>query len=227
VADKHGAEVKETPLVEQSGKIPELGNAAALTQRMFSMNKDAIGTAIQVERGWLIPQLTEIAASHPASYEEAKDKVLPDVKQDKASELAKNQTKQVQDLLKAGKDLKEAAKAVGAEIKTSDLLARGAFISDFGAISDGDKEIFSLPVGKTGTPLSVAGKTLAYSIKERQEINPDEMKKGLESLRAEMLPGKREQYFGAYIEEARKKMEAAKQININQSVVDQIAQRIG
>ena len=59
--------------------VPDLGNAAELTKRMFAMNKNEIGTAIQVERGYVIPQLMEIQAAHPASFEEAKDKVLPDV----------------------------------------------------------------------------------------------------------------------------------------------------
>src|SRR5207249_3358457 len=74
VADKHKAEVKDTPMVEQGGSIPELGTSGELTKRMFSMNKGEIGTAIQVERGYVIPQLGEIQAAHPASFDEAKDK---------------------------------------------------------------------------------------------------------------------------------------------------------
>ena len=53
------------------------------------------------------------------------------------------------------------------------------------------------------------------------------MKKTMESLRAEMLTNKREQYFGAYIQEIRKKMEADGEIEINEGVMTQIAQTIG
>src|SRR5262245_46336152 len=176
VADKHGAEVKQTPMVEQSGQIPELGNAAELTKRMFTMNKNDIGSAIQVERGYVIPQLTEIQAAHPASFEEAKANVLPDVKSEKARQMAADQTKQVDDLLKSGKDLSAAAKAVGGEVKTSDLVERGAFLPDFGSLTDVDKEIFSLPFWQSGSPNTVGGKTLAFSVKERHEINTEEMK---------------------------------------------------
>src|SRR5579884_227886 len=129
-ADKHHAEVKETPLIEQTGTIPELGNAADFTKRMFSMNKGEIGTSIAVERGYVIPQVTEIVASHPASFEEAKDKLLPDLKSEKAKQMATDQGNQVRELLKSGKDLAAAAKAVGAEVKTSDLIARDGFITD-------------------------------------------------------------------------------------------------
>jgi len=191
------------------------------------MNKGDIGTAIQVERGYVIPQLTEIVAAHPASFDEAKDKVLPDVKSEKAKQMATDQGNQVQELLKSGKDLTAAAKAVGAEVKTSEFLARDGFLNDFGSLTDANKEMFSLPLGKAGTPLTVAGKTLAFSVKERQEINPEEMKKGLDTLRAEMLPAKRDQYFQAYIQEIKKRMETAKQISIHESVLNEITQRIG
>src|SRR4029077_11593848 len=131
VAAKFGAEVKETPLMEQNEPIAELGNAADFQRRMFTMGKGEIGTAVQVERGYVVPQLTDIVASHPASFEEAQAKVIADVKSGKAKQLAADKAKQIEDLLKSGKDLAATAKAVGAEIKTSDLLAHGASIAEF------------------------------------------------------------------------------------------------
>jgi hypothetical protein len=165
-------------------------------------------------------------AAHPASFEEAKDKVAVDVKTEKAKDLAAQKTKQVEELLKGGKDLTAAAKAVGGEIKTSELLTRGGSLPEFGSIGELDKEVFSLPIGKAGTPLTVAGRTVAFSVKERKEINPEEMKKSLDMVRAELLPQRREQYFNAYILEVRKKMETNKKIRINESVVTQIAQSV-
>jgi len=226
VAQKFGVEVKETGLVEPGQQIPELGNAAELERRMAMMAKGEIGTAIPVERGYVVPMLTEIAPAHPASFEEAQTKVATDVKAEKVQLLATEKGNQVQELIKAGKDLATAAKAVGAEIKTSELLTRGASVPDFGPIAEFDKEIFSLPIGKAGTPSTISGKTFAFSVKERQEINPEEMKKSMEAVRTEVVPGKREQYFSAYIQEIRKKMETNKEIRINESILTQIAQTI-
>ena len=86
--------------------------------------------------------------------------------------------------------------------------------------------MFSLPLGKSGTPVTIAGKTLAFDVKERKEVDPAEMKKSLEQMRTELLPSRREQYFNAYIQDVRKRMESAKQIKINDSVVNQIAASI-
>jgi peptidyl-prolyl cis-trans isomerase D len=226
VAAKHGVEVKETPLMEQTGTIAELGNATALTQRMFTLTKDEIGTALPVERGYVVPQLLEIAEAHPATFDEVKDKVATDTKAEKARTLATEQGTKVQELIKGGSNLAAAAKTVGAEVKTSDLLTRGASLIEFGSITEADKEMFSLPLGRTGTPITIAGKTLAFTVKERQDINPEEMKKSLDTLRTEMLPQRQERFFGAYIQEARKRMEANNEITINENVMTQIAQTI-
>jgi peptidyl-prolyl cis-trans isomerase D len=226
VAKKYNAQVRETPLIEPGQAIPDLGNAMELDRKMFLMNKGEIGTSIQVDRGYVVPQLMDIVAAHPASFEEARAKITADAKVEKAQQLATEKAKQAEELLKSGKDLASVAKTVGAETKTSDLLTRGAQLPEFGAIAELDKDLFSLPIGKPGTPLTVAGKTLGYTVKERQEINPDEMKKALETMRGDILPQRREQYFNAYIQEARKRMQAGKKIKVNESVVTQIAQAV-
>jgi peptidyl-prolyl cis-trans isomerase D len=226
VAAKFNAQVKETPLVEQGQPIPELGNAAEFEKKMFTMGKGEIGTAIQVDRGYVVPQLEDIAPAHPASLEEAQTKVAADAKTEKAKQLAADETKQIEELLKSGKDLSAAAKAVGAEAKTSEMLTRGAALPEFGSIAEADKEMFTLPLGKPGTPITVAGKTVAFAVKERQEINSDEMNKAMDTVRNELFPERRELYFQAYVQEVRKKMEAAKQIKVNDAIVTQIAQGI-
>ena len=153
VAAKYpNAQVKETPLVEQGTAIPELGNATELERKLFTMAKGEIGTAVQVDRGYVVPQLTDIAPAHPASFEEAQPKVAADVKTEKAKQLAADKAKQIEDLLKGGKDLAAAAKAVGADVKTSELLTRGASIQEFGSIAELDKEMFSLAYRQTGDP---------------------------------------------------------------------------
>jgi len=226
VAKKYNAQVKETPLIEPGQQIQELGNSPELDRRMFTLNKGEIGTAIQVDRGYVVPQVIDVVAAHPASFEEARNKVTPDVKTEKANQLAAEKTKQIEELLKGGKDLATAAKTAGGEIKTSELLTRGSAIPEFGPIGELDKELFSMSPGKSGASLTIAGKTIAYALKERQDIKPEEMKKSLDMVRTELLPQRREQYFTAYIQEVRKQMEASNKIDVNDAAVAQIAQTI-
>jgi hypothetical protein len=158
---------------------------------------------------------------HPSSFEEAKEQVTQDVKIQKAKELAVQKGNQVQEQIKAGKDLRTVAKAVGVDIKTSEPITRGASLPEFGSLIDVEKEVFSLPPGKTGTPANSAGRTMAFVVKERKPIDPEEMKKSMDKIRGELLNRKREEYFQAYQMEARKRMEEAKQITINEALFAQ------
>src|SRR5262249_30089146 len=220
---KYDVEVKETPLMQQGETNPELSNE--FERRVFTMGKGEVGTSLAVSNGYAIRTLTEVAPAHAASLDEAKMKVLEAVKAEKAKTLATEKGNQVQELAKGGKDLAAIAKTVGGEIKTSELLTRGANLPDYGPTNDLEKDMFSLPVGKIGTPVSVAGKTVAFAVKERQDVKPEAMKTGSGTLRNELLPAKREQYFGAYMQEVKKKMEANGDIRINDAAVTQLAQQ--
>src|SRR5687768_13333322 len=176
--------------------------------RVFSMAKDQIGTAIAVGNGYAIPQLIEIAASHPSSFEEAQTKVVADTKAEKSQQLANENASKVQEQIKAGKsDLASLAKIAGEDIKTTGQIARGGSIQEFGSLSDQDDEIFGLSVGKVGKPVTLSGKTLVFAVKARHDIKQDEMTKAMTSLRTDVLNAKRNRYFSEYIKDAQKRME--------------------
>ena len=221
VAQKYKAEVKETALLTQNQQAPELNEE--FIRRVFTMSKGEIGTAMQVPNGWAVPMLAEIVATHPASFEEAKASVETDAKAEKARQLAIDKGKQVQDLIKSGKDIEATGKAVGAEVKTSEFLTRGASLPGYGPVDEIEKDMFSLPIGKTGTPVTVAGKTIAFSVKERQDVKPEDLKNNMAVTRSQLLPAKRDQYFQAFIQDVRKKMEAAGTIKVNEAVATEIA----
>jgi peptidyl-prolyl cis-trans isomerase D len=222
VAQKNEAEVRETPAISAGQNIPGLSNSAEMIKQIFSLAKNEIGMAVQNDEGYAIPSVVDILPAHDASFDEAKPRVLADVKLEKANQLATEKSKEVDEAVKAGKDLATLAKTAGMEIKTSEPIARGGSIPEFGAIADRDKEIFSLPLGKPGTPSTVASKTLVFAVKERKDLDPEEVKKGLDSARAALLETKRDMYFSNWIQDAQKKMQDGKSIKVNQAALTQI-----
>ena len=127
MAAKNGATVKETDLVEQGAAIPELGpNVTEYQTKVFSMEKDQVGIAMEVQNGYAVPQLVQIEAGHPASFEEARAKVIVDAKAEKARESATENTNKIRQQIEAGKgDVAALAQSVGAELKTSPKITRG------------------------------------------------------------------------------------------------------
>ena len=224
-AQKFGGEAAETPFLKTGDLMVELGDSSDYITRLFTMSKGEIGAPIKVGRGYVVPILTEVRPAHPATLEEAKEQVAADTRRDKAQQIATERTNRIQEAFKAGSDLTAMARAVGATVKTSELITRGGTIPEFGPIGETEKEVFSLPIGKTGTPSTVAGKTIAFTVTERQDINPETMKTESPALRTEMLSSKREQYFSSYILEVRKKMDADGEIAINESVLAVLGQQ--
>jgi peptidyl-prolyl cis-trans isomerase D len=224
-ASKNGATVRETGLIEQSTIIPELGSTSAdYLTKVFTMKKDEFGTAMEVQNGYAIPMVVEIQDSHPASFEEAKARLITDAKAEKARELATEHANKVRQQIEGGKgDIASLAQSVGAEVKTSPNLARGSSLPEYGSLNERDQEIFSLPLGKVAPPSTFSGKTLVFAVKSRDAVNPDEMKKALPTMREDMLPVKKEKYFTAYIQEIQKKMQDAGSISVNESALAQAA----
>ncbi|HEX4996861.1 MAG TPA: hypothetical protein VFY29_01460, partial [Terriglobia bacterium] len=219
---KVGGEVRETPMIERNQSIPGIGPAGDFQNQLFSLKeKGDFGPAVSVVGGYAVIMLADKQDPHPAALDEVKERVVNDVKVQKARELAVEKGNQVQEEIKAGKDLRTVARAVGVDVRTSEPLARGGSIAEFGQLIDSEKEIFSsLPIGKAGTPLTSAGKTFAFAVKERHPIDPAEMKKSLSALRAELLDRKREEYFAAYTMDVRKRMEDAREITIDQKALE-------
>jgi peptidyl-prolyl cis-trans isomerase D len=222
VAQKYDAEVRETPAISAGQNIPGLSNSAEMIKQIFSLAKNEIGTAVQNDEGYALPSVVDILPMHDASFDEARPRVLADVKLEKANQLAAEKSKEVEVGVKAGKDLATLAITAGMQTKTSEPIARGGSIPEFGAIADRDKEIFSLPLGKTGTPSTVASKTLVFAVKERKDLDPEDIKKGLDTVRAPLLGAKREMYFSNWVQDAQKKMQDGKSIKVNQAAMTQI-----
>jgi peptidyl-prolyl cis-trans isomerase D len=223
VAQKYGVEVRETPKLSAASKLP-LSNSAELIKQLFTLAKGETGSPIQNDEGWVVASVSDIFPAHDSTFDEAKMRVMDDVKKEKAEKLAKEKSTEVEAGIKAGKDISTLAKAAGMDLKTSDAIARGGSIPDFGAIADRDKEIFSLPLGKVGTPSAVASKTLVFAVKERKPLDPADVKNGLDSVRASLLESKRSTRLQDWIEDAQKKMQNDKAIKINQTALSQITE---
>jgi len=222
VAQKYEAEVRETAPISAGQTIPQLSNSSEMIKQIFSLAKNEIGMAVQNDEGYAIPSVVDIQPAHDASFDEAKPRVLADVKLEKANQLAAEKSKEVEEAVKSGKDLATLSRIAGMDVKTSEPISRGGSLPEFGAIADRDKEIFSLPLGKPGTPSTVASKTLVFAVKERKPLDPEEVKKGLDTARAALLSTKREMYFSSWVQDAQKKMQDGKSIKVNQDAITQI-----
>ena len=226
VAQTFDAEVRETQLVGRGETIEQLEETVEFENRIFSMALNEIGTSVPVKDGYAIPTVIEIVDAHPASFEEATEQVEDDLRAEKARDVAQDKATQTEELLGSGSSLAAVATAVGVEVQSSAMLTREGFIADFGSTADLDDQLFSLDLNTPGKPVTIAGKTIAFVVTDTEDVDPEAMQNELETLRTDLLDQKKGRLFDSYNKGVRDRMERDGEIQINDQMVQQIAQTI-
>jgi len=205
--------IGETRPVSAVDPILELGNSKEAKDAIFRLRQDELSLPVRTDRGYIVLSVKQIQPTHPGSLEEVRDKIVTELKQQKSALLARTKAEDLAKRVKAGEKFEAAAKSLGLEAKTSDLLARNGSIS--GAVSG--KQVaaaFQLKTGDVGAPLNLGANWFVYRVAEKQEPNPADFEKQKKELTDQVLQSKRNMAFEAFRTslEARLKQEGKLQI---------------
>src|SRR5712675_2452020 len=187
----------ETRPVSAVDPILELGNSKEAKDAIFRLRQDELSLPVRTDRGYIVLSVKQIQPAHPGSLEEVRDKIVTELKQQKSALLARTKAEDLAKRVKAGEKFDSAAKSLGLEAKTSDLLARSGSIS--GAVSG--KQIaaaFQLKTGDVGSPLNVGANWFVYRVAEKEEPNPADFEKQKKELTDQVLQTKRNMAFDAF-----------------------------
>jgi peptidyl-prolyl cis-trans isomerase D len=187
----------ETRPVTAADPILELGNSKEAKEAIFRLHQGDLSLPIRTDRGYLVLSVKLIQPAHPGSLEEVRDKIVAELKQQKATEFARTKAEDLAKRVKAGEKFDAAAKSLGLEAKTSDLFARNGSIS--GAVSG--KQVaaaFQLKSGDVGAPLNLGANWFVFRVAEKQEPNPADFESQKKQLTDEVLQTKRNLAFEAF-----------------------------
>ena len=119
--------------------------------------------------------------------------------------------------MKSG-DIEKAAKAAGLDVKTTDLIARGAPIGDAGVSPSLEAAAFALPAGAISDPIVTDNGAAIVKVLERKDVAPDELAKQKDTLRTELLNDRKQKFFAAYMAMSRQR----RKIEINRETIAEI-----
>jgi peptidyl-prolyl cis-trans isomerase D len=150
--------------------LPDLGNDTQVGATLMSMKAGEVTQVMQVGNKLVVAVLTGINPPHQAELSEVEPAVRTNYLQLRAVDLVKEKSAQAAELLKQNGDIKAAAKALGAEVKSTDFISRSGAVPGIGsAVLLGDA--FGKPVGSIIGPLSASGQTIVGKIVERQDAD--------------------------------------------------------
>lgn len=205
VAKTRSLTVGDSGLFSREEPLAGLGFAPAVSSEAFTMEQGKVSGTLRTTQGFAFITLAEIKPSFAPKLDEVKDKVREDVIKTKAVEVAKSKAAAMAQAAKS--NFAAAAKAAGVEVKTTELITRGAALPEIGVSGAVDDAVFALKAGETTAPISTENAVVVARVKERQDVNPTEFQGAREGIRGELLQARRGQFFAAYMGKAKGKMQ--------------------
>lgn len=217
VGKARGLTVGESGFFQREEPISGLGLAPEASATAFELEPGRISDAIRTPQGFAFIGVTAQQDAYLPKLDEVKEKVREDVLRAKAVEAARQKAASLAASFKSG-DFSRAAKAAGLEVRTTEMIARGAPLPDVGQSDAVDAAVFTLPAGSvTDLIVTDAGVVIA-KVAERDDVTPEEIAQGRPALREQLLNERRNRFFSAYMTNVKEKMK----IEINREVLRQI-----
>ena len=214
IAQKYHLTTAETRPVSASEPVLELGNTPEVKDQIFHLQQGQLSLPLRTDRGYVVLSLKQVALTHQGTLEEVRDKIVADLKQQKALQVAQSKASELEKRVKAGEKFDAAAKALGLESKTSELFARSGNIPGVGSGKQ-FAAVFSMTPGQVGAPVNMGANWVVYVVAEKIEPNPADLDKQKKSITDTLLQTKRSVAFDAFRTtlEARLKKEGLLKLN--------------
>jgi peptidyl-prolyl cis-trans isomerase D len=218
VATERKLEFRESGLFLPDQPVDMLGPQPELAATVFGMKEGEVSTPQRVARGWVVATVSGRQDPYVPGLDEVEDRVREDVVRDKAAELARQRAASIASELKGAKDFAATAKKLGLEVKTTEMIARGAAIPDLGVSEEIDAAAFALPVNGVSDAITTSSGTAVVRVVEREDVTPEQVAAGRDQLREELAAQRQDKFFSAYMQKAKTGIK----IDIKQDVLAQV-----
>jgi len=198
-AAAHHLDVVTTDPVAHDGVIAALPDSAQILAKAFEAKQGDPPQSAPTGEGYAIFQVTGIVPAHSPSFADWKSHVLDDYREEQIPSLLSQKTKALADQAKATNDLAKAAKAVGATVKTSDLVGENGQVPDFGEVGQVAPQLFDMSVGSISGPIDAGRTGVVVKIDDKQEPTPDEIAKNSDRMRDQLLDQRRNEAFSVFV----------------------------
>jgi peptidyl-prolyl cis-trans isomerase D len=215
-AAAHHLDLVTTQPVGRDGVIPGLADSAQLLTKAFAAKQGDPPQSATTGEGYAIFQVTGIAPAHAPTFADWKSHVLDDYRDEQVPVLLTQKTKDLADKAKAMNDLAKAAKADGATVKTSDLVGNSGQVPDFGAVGQVAPQLFDMSVGTISGPINTGRTGVVVKIVDKQEPSADEMAKGIDQTRDQLLDERRQEAFSVFMSGLWNDYKKNKRIRLNE-----------
>ena len=198
-AAAHHLQVVTTQPMARDGVIAALPDSAQLLTKAFQAKQGDPPQSAPTGEGYAIFQVTGIVAAHAPAFAEWKTHVVDDYRGEQLPALLNQKTAELAAKAKDMNDLAKAAKAVGATVKTSDLVGAGGQVPDFGTVGQVAPQLFDMNAGAISGPIDAGRTGVVVKIVDKQQPSSEEIQKNFDQMRDQLLAERRNQAFSIFM----------------------------
>jgi len=192
LAKQHGLEIITSPYLPRTGRLPDLEQAPQIVSRAFELNQGAVETLGTPDGTHYIFQVADIQAANTIPFEEAKERLTNDLKQQKSSDLASQTADDWAAKMQSGTSLEELAKTLDVQVAETGLFKRNDNIPQYGRSAAFSRMAFDLQPGASAA-VHDGTRHAVIQVTKRQPADMAEFENQRQTTREQLLRQKQQQ----------------------------------
>jgi peptidyl-prolyl cis-trans isomerase D len=198
-AAAHHLDLVTTPLVGAQGVIAALPDSSQLLTKAFASKLGDPAQSAPTGEGYAIFQVAGVSPAHAPAFADWKTHVLDDYRDEQLPGLLGQKTSELAERAKSENNLNQAAKEMGATVKSSDLVGATDQVPEFGQVAQVAPQLFDLSVGNVSGPINAQRTGVVAKITDKQEPSADEIAKNFDQTRDQLLDQRRGEAFNIFM----------------------------
>jgi peptidyl-prolyl cis-trans isomerase D len=219
-AASNGLQAQESAYITRNESLPGIGASTQFSEAVFGMKAKDPATSIPLARGYAVVQVTDVKPPSTPAFDQVKDRIATELKQQKAQALLAQKTQELSDKARTSHNLHEAAKATGATLKTSDLVAPDGQVPDLGQLASSAPQVFDMKPGDISQAISLGQKGAVIALIEKQEPTDAEFGAAKDHIKASLLERKRSEAEEVFVASLRDRLEKDGRIVIDKKKLE-------
>lgn len=198
-AEAHHLQVVTTDYLQQNAVLPGLADGSKVLTQAFSAKPGSAPQVSGTGDGFAVLQLQDVKPAHAPVFEDYKSHLVDDFREQQLPQLLARKTNELADKAHAENNLAQAAKELGATVKTSELVGHTGQVPDVGDLATAAPDLFDLKVGQFSKAINTGHTGIVAKIDDKQEPAADEIAKNFDATREGLLSERREQMFSVFV----------------------------
>jgi peptidyl-prolyl cis-trans isomerase D len=222
-AASNGLQVQESGYFTRNDSLPGIGSSPQFADAVFAMKPNAAPASIPLARGFAVAQVVDVKPAATPSFEQVKDRIAAELKQQKAQAMLGQKLQELSEKARASHNLREAAKAMGATVKTSELVAPDGQVPDLGQVASSAPQVFAMKPGDISEAINLGQKGAVVALLEKQEPTDAEFDAVKDQIKAQLLERKRSEAEEVFMASLHERLVKEHRIVIDKKKIEALA----